>query len=151
MEEARPHVLSPGLVWLDERKNGSGLNGDEIRVGSAEANDSFLLLPRASFSRGGGFSRLSSSPMSLDNWGEYFSLPGGLVISCSAFRDVRTFRSTLEDFAGVKNFLKRLGVIVGGLIGFLEMPFSTEQLGVGDEAGHIGRDSAIAIENLVDT
>lgn len=71
------------------------------------------------------------------------------MISCSAFRDVRTFRSILEDLAGVKNFLKRLGVIVGGLIGFLEMLLSSEQ--VGDEAGQTEMDSDIAIEIIVNT
>jgi hypothetical protein len=71
------------------------------------------------------------------------------VISCSAFRDVRTLRAILEDLAGVKNFLKRLGVIVGGLIGFLEMLLSSGQ--VGDEAGHTEKDSDMATEIIVRT
>jgi hypothetical protein len=87
--------------------------------------------------------------MSFDNWCECFSLPGGLVISCNAFRDVRTCRSILEDLAGVKNFLKRLGVIVGGLIGFLEMLLSCEQ--VGDEAAQTEMHSDIAMEIIVKT
>lgn len=74
-------------------------------------------------------------PVSLESRVEGFSLPGGLVMSCNALRDVRTFRWILDVDAGVKNFLNRLGVIVGGLIGFLGTFWLVGQ--TGDEAGQL--------------
>ncbi len=69
-------------------------------------------------------------------------------MSCNALRDVRTFRSIREVCVGVKNFLKRLGVIVGGLIGFLGIRWLSGQ--PGGEAGQSPLFSDISIESLVD-
>ena len=123
------------MSGLDERKNGSGPNGDRSEHDSIEAKDNFLLLPRASLTKGVAFSRSSLWLIHLESWSECFGFTGGLVISCKALRDVRTFRSYLESFAGVKNFLKRLGVIVGGLIGFLDTVLLSGQ--PGDESGQL--------------
>ena len=68
-------------------------------------------------------------------------------MSCNALRDVRTFRSIREACVGVKNFLKRLGVMVGGLIGFLGIRWLFEQPG---EAGQIPLVSDISLEIRVD-
>ena len=64
-------------------------------------------------------------------------------MSCYALRDVRTFPSIREVCV-----LNRLGVIVGGLIGFLEVRWLSGQ--PGGEAGQFPMVSDISIETLVD-
>lgn len=70
------------------------------------------------------------------------------MISCNALREVRTFCWIFDFDAGVKNFLKRLGVTVGGLIGFLEASLLVEQ--AGGEAGILPSVWDMVTRNLVD-
>lgn len=70
------------------------------------------------------------------------------MISCNALRDVRTFCWIFDFDAGVKNFLKRLGVTVGGLIGFLGASLLVEQ--AGGEAGILPSVWDIVMRILVD-
>lgn len=66
------------------------------------------------------------------------------MISCNALREVRTLCWVLDVNTGVKNFLKRLGVTVGGFIGFFGTLSFTEQ--AGEETEQFGSVSDIAIE-----
>jgi hypothetical protein len=104
------------------------------------------LLPLDPLEIGGRFSRSSLWPMNFGNWWGCFGLPGGLVMSCNAVRDVRTFCWISVVDIGVKNFLKRLGVMVGGLIGFLELLVLAGR--AGEDTGASRSVSDMAVEFL---
>jgi hypothetical protein len=87
--------------------------------------------------------------MNFGNWWGGFGLPGGLVMSCNALRDVRTFCWISVVDIGVKNFLKRLGVMVGGLVGFLELLVLAGR--AGEDTGASRSLSDMAVEILVDS